>query len=139
MTRRPRKHEPPHVEIQRRRAQATEFSNELLKFLAFEDTVGLWEIWWDSQHDELTEAERERLVDQTLRRLYQSGLIYFFRHDWRGSRNVASPDTPLTREETDTELRSRWWKMVPVGDGDVFVDVTGKGRAFAKRLVEHDA
>jgi DNA-binding transcriptional ArsR family regulator len=76
------------------------------------------------------EAERQRIVERTLRALYGAGLIVLVRGGQPPTAALADPARHLGDDVVDSLIAGSGWRTVPVGsDGtEVWVSATDAGR-----------
>jgi hypothetical protein len=86
---------------------------------------------------DVPEAERQRIVERTLRSLHGAGLIAFVRGGDPAATALADPDRHLSDDEVDDVISGPDWRSVPVGQEGtkVWLAATDAGR----RAYEDDA
>jgi hypothetical protein len=91
---------------------------------------------------DLSEPDRQRVVERTLRALHGAGLIAFVRGGDPPGAAFADPDRHLGEGEVDAVISGPGWRTVPVGaDGTkVWFAATEAGRkAYAEDAPPHVA
>ena len=86
---------------------------------------------------DVPEAERQRIVERTLRSLRGAGLIAFVRGGEPATAAFGDPDRRLSDDEVDEVISGPDWRSVPVGQHGtkVWLAATDAGR----RAYEDDA
>jgi hypothetical protein len=102
----------------------------VVKFLLYDDHMGLWEpLWWlNTWYPDAPPSQRQAAAAKVVRDLHATGTIELYRTREGG----ADYDAPaLTGDEAEAEIGAAWWHAIPPHPGTVWIRATAAAADIA--------